>query len=138
MTNNIYDTAVENASLSTLAEVIRAAGFVDILRGPGPFTVFAPKDAAFAALPESTIEGLLKLGDKEKLTKTLTYHMLPGRVIFADLDDKTMSPETYEGVRLHIDGTGGNVKIGKAIIVTADIECSNGVIHVIDAVLFPA
>lgn len=138
MDNDIFDTTAADGAFSTLVAVIETAGFVDILRGPGPFTVFAPTDAAFAALPEGTVEDLLKPDAKDRLTKVLTYHLLPGRMIFTDLDGKTMSPGTYEGDRLHIDGTDGSVKINTATIVTADIECSNGVIHIIDAVLLPA
>ena len=131
--NTIVETAVNAGNFKTLVAAVQAAGLVDTLNGTGPFTVFAPTDEAFAKLPEGTVEGLL--GDKEKLTKILTYHVVSGKVMAADVTGMTEAP-SLEGGMLKVDTSNG-VMINDAHVVTADIECSNGVIHVIDTVLLP-
>ncbi len=138
MAHDIVDTAVANGSFSTLVAAVTAAGLVDTLKGKGPFTVFAPTDAAFKALPGGTVDSLLKPDAKAKLTSILTYHVVPGLVMSSDIAGKSLSPATVEGSTLHVDATGAHVKVNNATIVTADVACSNGVIHVIDTVLMPA
>jgi uncharacterized surface protein with fasciclin (FAS1) repeats len=133
---DIVDTAVDAGSFSTLVAAVDAAGLVETLKGEGPFTVFAPTDDAFAALPEGTVEDLLKPENKEKLTSILTYHVVPGKVMSTDLSDG-MTAETVEGSEVTI-GTEGGVMVNDATVTTADIEASNGVIHVIDKVLMPS
>lgn len=130
---DIVDTAVAAGSFKTLATALGAAGLVDTLKGEGPFTVFAPTDEAFAKLPAGTVEALLQ--DKEKLTKILTYHVVSGKVMAADVV-KVASAKTVEGGSLAIDAKDG-VRINGAKVVQADILASNGVIHVIDTVLLP-
>jgi len=130
---DIVDTAVAAGSFNTLAKALTAAGLVETLKGPGPFTVFAPTDAAFAKLPAGTIEALLK--DKAKLTAILTYHVVPGKVMAADVV-KLKSAKTVQGGSVMIDTTNG-VKVDGANVVTTDIACSNGVVHVIDTVILP-
>jgi len=130
---DIVDTAVEAGSFTTLVAAVQAAGLVETLKGEGPFTVFAPTDEAFAALPEGTVEGLLE--DIPTLTKVLTYHVVPGKVMSTDLSDGMMAA-TVEGSDVTI-GTMDGVTVNDANVVTADIEASNGVIHVIDAVILP-
>ncbi|MFL6197389.1 MAG: fasciclin domain-containing protein [Thermoanaerobaculia bacterium] len=130
---DIVDTAVAAGSFKTLATALQAAGLVDTLKGAGPFTVFAPTDEAFAKLPAGTVEALLK--DKAKLTRILTYHVVAGKVTAADVV-KLTSAKTVEGQSLAIDASNG-VKVGNAKVVKADVMASNGVIHVIDTVLFP-
>ena len=132
---DIVDTAVAAGSFKTLATALEAAGLVDTLKGPGPFTVFAPTDAAFAKLPAGTVEGLLK--DKPKLTAILTYHVVPGNVKAADVV-KLDSAKTVNGQSVAIKVVDGKVIVDNATVTTADIEASNGVIHVIDTVLLPA
>ena len=132
---DIVDTAVAAGSFSTLVKAVQAAGLVETLKGAGPFTVFAPTDEAFAALPPGTLDAVLK--DKAKLTSILTYHVVAGKVMAKDvvgLNGKTA--KTIQGGDLKIDTTSG-VKIGGATVITADVETSNGVIHVIDKVLLP-
>jgi uncharacterized surface protein with fasciclin (FAS1) repeats len=130
---DIVDTAVNAGSFQTLAAALKAAGLVETLKGQGPFTVFAPTDEAFAKLPAGTVEALLK--DKDKLTAILTYHVVPGKVKAADVV-KLKSAKTVQGQSVAIDATAG-VKVNDAKVVKADIDCSNGVIHVIDTVLLP-
>ena len=133
---DIVDTAVAAGTFSTLVKAVQAAGLVDTLKGSGPFTVFAPTDDAFKKLPAGTLEAVL--ADKAKLTAILTYHVVAGKVMAADvvgLNGKTA--KTVQGGGLAIDTTSG-VKVGAATVTKADIECSNGVIHVIDSVLIPA
>jgi uncharacterized surface protein with fasciclin (FAS1) repeats len=132
-TGDIVDTAVAAGSFNTLVTAIKAAGLVDTLKGPGPFTVFAPTDEAFAKLPAGTLDALLK--DKEKLAAVLTYHVVPGKVMAADVT-KLSSAKTVQGQSLSIDTKRG-VKVGVANVVKTDIVTSNGVIHVIDTVLIP-
>ena len=130
---DIVDTAVNAGTFTTLVAAVEAAGLVDTLKGDGPFTVFAPTDEAFAALPEGTVEGLL--ADPEALAAILTYHVVAGKVMSTDLSDG-MTATTVNGADITI-GTEGGVTVNEANVVTADIEASNGVIHVIDAVILP-
>ncbi len=130
---DIVDTAVDAGSFTTLVAAIEAAGLVDTLKGEGPFTVFAPTDEAFAALPEGTVEGLLE--DPEALAAILTYHVVPGAVMSGDLSDG-MTAATVNGADVTIS-VGDSVMVNDATVTTADIEASNGVIHVIDAVIMP-
>ena len=136
MDKDIVDTAVSAGSFETLVAAVKAAGLVETLKGDGPFTVFAPTDEAFAKLPAGTVEDLLKPENKDKLTAILTYHVIPGKVMSADIAGKTMMVETVQGGKLSVDATSG-VKVDEATVVTADIETSNGVIHVIDTVVLP-
>ncbi|MEG4962520.1 MULTISPECIES: fasciclin domain-containing protein [unclassified Microcoleus] len=131
---DIVDTAVSAGSFTTLVAAVKAAGLVDTLKGAGPFTVFAPTDEAFAKLPEGTVEALLK--DIPKLTKILTYHVVSGKVLAADVV-KLTSAKTVEGSEVKIDASNG-VKINDSTVTTADVAADNGVIHIIDAVLLPA
>jgi uncharacterized surface protein with fasciclin (FAS1) repeats len=133
---DIVDTAVSAGSFKTLVAAVKAAGLVDTLKGPGPFTVFAPTDAAFKKLPAGTVEGLLKPANKAKLAAILTYHVVPGKVKAADLAGKRLSVATVQGGKVKIDGRHG-VKVNGAKVVKADIVTDNGVIHVIDSVLLP-
>lgn len=135
--DDIVDTAIAAGSFETLVAAVQAAGLVDILKGEGPFTVFAPTDEAFAALPEGTVESLLEEENRDQLISILTYHVIPGRVMSSDIAGQTLSVETVQGMELAIDATDG-VRVGEAMVVTADVEASNGVIHVIDTVLIPA
>lgn len=130
---DIVDIAAGNETFSTLVAAVTAAGLVDTLKGDGPFTVFAPTDEAFAALPEGTVEALLE--DIPALTAILTYHVVPGKVMSTDLTDGMMA-ETVNGASVTI-GVGDTVTVDGATVTQADIEASNGVIHVIDAVILP-
>jgi uncharacterized surface protein with fasciclin (FAS1) repeats len=136
MKSDIVDTAVSAGSFNTLVAAVKAAGLVDTLKSDGPFTVFAPTDEAFAALPSGTVENLLKPENKDTLVKILTYHVVAGKVMSADIAGKALSPETVEGSTVDINATNG-VMIDGANVTTADIEASNGVIHVIDKVIMP-
>lgn len=131
---DIVDTAIDAGSFTTLVAAVQAAGLVDTLKGDGPFTVFAPTDEAFAALPEGTVEGLL--ADPDALAKILTYHVVAGKVMSTDLSNNMMAA-TVNGADVTIMTEGG-VMVNDANVVTADIEASNGVIHVIDKVILPA
>ena len=133
---DIVDTAVSAGSFNTLVAAVQAAGLVDTLKGPGPFTVFAPTDEAFAALPAGTVENLLKPENRDQLTAVLTYHVVSGKVLSGDLAGQQLAAATVQGTTVAIDGTAG-VSVNNANVVTADIETSNGVIHVIDTVLIP-
>jgi hypothetical protein len=133
---DIVDTAIAAGQFGTLVAAVQAAGLVDTLKGEGPFTVFAPTDAAFAALPEGTVEDLLKPENKDQLIAVLTYHVIPGAVMSGDIAGKKLEVATVQGSDLSIDATMG-VKVDNATVVGADIETSNGVIHVIDHVLLP-
>jgi uncharacterized surface protein with fasciclin (FAS1) repeats len=133
---DIVDTAIEAGTFNTLVAAVQAADLVDTLKGEGPFTVFAPTDEAFAALPAGTVDNLLLPENKDQLVAVLTYHVIPGRVMSADIAGQTLSVETVQGGELEVDATSG-VTINDATVVTADIEASNGVIHVIDTVLLP-
>ena len=135
---DIVDTAVSAGSFKTLVAAVKAAGLVDVLKGDGPFTVFAPTDEAFAKLPEGTVESLLKPENKDKLVAVLTYHVVPGAVKaekVVTLDGKKV--KTVQGSEAAISVKGGSVYVDKAKVVKTDIVTSNGVIHVIDAVILP-
>lgn len=133
---DIVDTAVAAGSFKTLAAALGAAGLVDTLKGPGPFTVFAPTDAAFAKLPAGTVENLLKPENKAQLTAILTYHVLPAKVPASAVSGQVLSPATVNGATLAVNGTSG-VRVNNATVTQADVMASNGVIHVIDTVLMP-
>jgi uncharacterized surface protein with fasciclin (FAS1) repeats len=130
----IVETAVAAGNFTTLVAAVEAAGLVETLSGEGPFTVFAPTDEAFAALPEGTVEGLL--ADPEALAAILTYHVVPGAVMSGDLSDG-MTATTVNGADITISIDGSTVMVNDATVAAADIEASNGVIHVIDAVILP-
>ena len=132
---DIVDTAVAAGNFTTLAAALEAAGLVETLKGEGPFTVFAPTDAAFAALPAGTVEDLLKPENKDKLVAILTYHVVAGKVMSTDLTEGMMA-KTVQGGEATITLEGG-AKIDGAVISTAEIAASNGVIHVIDSVIMP-
>jgi uncharacterized surface protein with fasciclin (FAS1) repeats len=133
---DIVDTAVAAGDFKTLAAALQAAGLVDTLKGAGPFTVFAPTDEAFAKLPAGTVENLLKPENKQKLISILTYHVVAGKVMANDVV-KLHEAKTVNGQDVKIIVDGGNVMVNNANVVKTDILCSNGVIHVIDAVLLP-
>ncbi|MEO9824359.1 MAG: fasciclin domain-containing protein [Paracoccaceae bacterium] len=135
MKKDIVDTAVEAGSFETLVAAVQAAGLVETLKGDGPFTVFAPTDEAFAALPAGTVEDLLLPENKDKLAAILTYHVVPGKVMSTDLSDDMMAT-TVQGTDVMIDLDNG-VMVQDASVVSSDIETSNGVIHVIDKVILP-
>lgn len=136
MVKDIVDTAVENGSFNTLAAALQAAGLVDALKGDGPFTVFAPTDEAFAKLPEGTVDELLKPENIEQLKAILLYHVVEGKVMSGDVAGKS-SATTLAGKDLAVKVDMGNVYINESKVVLADVEASNGVIHVIDSVLLP-
>jgi uncharacterized surface protein with fasciclin (FAS1) repeats len=133
---DIVDTAVAAGSFKTLAAALKAADLVDTLKGSGPFTVFAPTDEAFAKLPAGTVEDLLKPENKKKLVAVLTYHVVPGRVTAADVT-KLTGAKTVNGQSVRIAAGNGTVSVDNAKVVKADVMASNGVIHVIDAVILP-
>jgi len=133
---DIVDVAVEAGTFETLVAAVKAAGLVDVLKGDGPFTVFAPTDEAFAALPEGTVENLLKPENKDQLVAVLTYHVVPGRVTAADVVQLNEAT-TVEGSTIDIKVWDGKVKVDNANVVATDIEAANGLIHVIDAVILP-
>jgi len=133
---DVVDTAVAAGQFNTLSAALKAADLVEILKGPGPFTVFAPTDEAFAKLPPGTVEDLLKPENKEKLTQILTYHVVPGKVT-SDKVVKLKSAKTVQGSEAKIKVEGGKVYVDNAQVVKPDIEASNGVIHVIDSVILP-
>ncbi|MEZ9146828.1 fasciclin domain-containing protein [Vibrio sp. 10N.286.52.C3] len=136
MKKDIVDVAAENGSFNTLVAAVKAAGLVETLKGDGPFTVFAPTDEAFAALPEGTVDMLLKPENKDKLIAVLTYHVVPGKIMASEVM-KVDSAVTVQGEAVMVGIDHGNVMVNKAQVVMADVEASNGVIHVIDAVLLP-
>ena len=131
---DLVDTAVAAGSFKTLAKALTEAGLVDTLKGTGPYTVFAPTDEAFAKLPKGTVEALLK--DKKKLTAVLTYHVVAGKVMAADAA-KLKTAKTVNGQSIKISAKNGGVMINNAKVTKADIETSNGVIHVVDTVILP-
>jgi uncharacterized surface protein with fasciclin (FAS1) repeats len=133
---DIVDTAVSAGQFGTLAAALGAAGLVDTLKGEGPFTVFAPTDDAFAKLPAGTVENLLKPENKDQLTAILTYHVVSGKVMAADVV-KLSDAETVNGKKVNISVEGDTVMVNDAKVVTADVAASNGVIHVIDTVILP-
>ena len=134
--HDIVDTAVAAGSFKTLVAAVTAAGLAETLKSEGPFTVFAPSDDAFAKLPAGTVDEPVKPENKDKLTKILTLHVVPGKVMAADVTGQKMAPASVSGETLDIDGTDGVVVSG-ATVISADIECTNGVIHVIDTVIMP-
>ena len=136
MEKDIVDTAVSAGNFTTLVAAVQAAGLVDTLKSEGPFTVFAPTDAAFAALPAGTVENLLKPENKDQLIAVLTYHVIPGKVMSGDIAGKSLEVETVQGSMVKVNATDGVIVDG-ATVVAADIETSNGVIHVIDQVILP-
>jgi uncharacterized surface protein with fasciclin (FAS1) repeats len=133
---DIVDTAVGAGQFNTLAAALTAAGLVETLKGTGPFTVFAPTDAAFAKLPAGTVDSLLKPENKDQLTAVLTYHVVPGSVMAADVV-KITEAKTVNGATISVKVDGETVMINDAKVTTADIAASNGVIHVIDTVILP-
>ena len=135
-TQNIVDTAVAAGQFKTLAAALGAAGLVDTVKGAGPFTVFAPTDAAFAKLPAGTVDNLLKPENRAQLTDILTYHVVPGKVLAADVV-KLKEAKTVNGKMLQVKVNGSNVMINDANVTATDIAASNGVIHVIDSVVLP-
>lgn len=130
---DIVDTAKSAGNFTTLVKAVQAAGLVDTLKGPGPYTVFAPTDEAFAKVPKAKLDALLK--DKAALTKVLTYHVVAGKVMAADV--KPGAVKSVEGSPLHFSVKGGKVYVDKATVVAADVAADNGVIHAIDTVLMP-
>lgn len=129
---DIVDTAVSAGSFKTLVTAVQAAGLVDTLKGPGPFTVFAPTDEAFAKIPKADLDALL--ADKKKLAAVLTYHVVPGKVMAADV--KAGKVKTVQGSEITVS-TADGVKVDNAKVVSTDVAASNGVIHVIDSVIMP-
>ena len=133
---DIVDTAVEAGQFKTLAAALEAAGLVSTLKGAGPFTVFAPTDEAFAELPAGTVENLLKPENKQQLTEILTYHVVPGKVMAADVVGIDEA-KSVNGKMIDVEVDGGSVKVNDAAVTAADIAASNGVIHIIDKVIMP-
>jgi uncharacterized surface protein with fasciclin (FAS1) repeats len=133
---DIVDTAVEAGQFQTLAAALEAAGLVETLKGPGPFTVFAPTDEAFAKLSAGTVETLLKPENKEQLTAILTYHVVPGKVMSQDVAEIDEA-RSVNGKMMDVEVDGSAVKVNDATVTQADIAATNGVIHVIDAVILP-
>ena len=134
--DDIVDIAAGNENFSTLVAAVQAGGLVETLKSDGPFTVFAPTDEAFAALPEGTVESLLKPENKDQLVKVLTYHVVPGAVTSDQLAGQRLNVATVQGQNVHVDGRNG-VRINKSTVTMPDIIATNGVIHVIDRVLLP-
>ena len=134
--HDIVSIASDADNLTTLVKAVQAAGLVETLQSDGPFTVFAPTDEAFAALPEGTLESLLMEENRDRLVEILTYHVVPGKVMSTDLEDGMMA-ETVEGSSITVDLSDG-VSIDNANVVSADSEADNGVVHVIDAVIMPS
>jgi len=135
-TRDVVDTAIAAGSFKTLAKALDAAGLVTTLKGAGPFTVFAPTDEAFAKLPDGTLETLLKPENKEKLRRILTYHVVPGKVMAADVV-KLQSAKAVSGDTITVKVQDGVVHLDNATVTSADVIASNGVIHVIDSVILP-
>lgn len=135
-TKDIVETAAAAGSFNTLLAAVKAGGLVHTLKGHGPFTVFAPTDEAFAALPEGTVESLLLPENKNQLVAILTYHVVPAKVLSGDIVGKKANVRTVNGEKLFVNAKNG-VKVNKATVVAADIEASNGVIHVVDTVILP-
>ncbi len=133
---DIVDVAAGNTNFKTLVAAVKAAGLVDTLKGRGPYTVFAPTDAAFAKLPKGTLQSLLRPENKRQLASILTYHVVAGRIAAADVAGKRTSVKSVQGGTLRVDGRHG-VKLNTERVVTADVRASNGIIHAIDRVLLP-
>jgi len=134
--SDIVDLAIASDNLSTLVAAVKAGGLVETLKGDGPFTVFAPTNEAFAALPKGTLENLLKPENKDQLIAILTYHVVPGKVKSTDLQDGMMA-QTVEGNQVKVKLKGSKVNINDANVAKADIMASNGIVHVIDKVILP-
>lgn len=134
---DVVDTAVSAGQFSTLVTAVKAAGLVEALKGDGPFTVFAPTDEAFAKLPAGTLEDLLKPENKSKLAAILTYHVVPGKIMRADVLAKITDVKTLQGQSVTVDAMGDAVKVKNAKVTATDVEASNGVIHIIDTVILP-
>jgi uncharacterized surface protein with fasciclin (FAS1) repeats len=134
---NIVEVAAGDDRFDTLVTAVQEAGLADTLSGEGPFTVFAPTDAAFDKLPEGTVESLLKPENRRQLQAILTYHVVPGRVMAADIAGKRLDADTVNGQPLPIDATGSGVQAGNANVVVTDVPASNGVIHAVDSVIMP-
>ena len=134
---NIVETAIEAGQFKTLVAAVQAADLGGALSGPGPFTVFAPSDEAFAKLPEGTVETLLKPENRDRLIAVLTYHVVSGKVMACDIAGKKLSVATLQGNDINVDAMSGGVMINDATVAATDIEASNGVIHVIDRVILP-
>lgn len=134
--DDIVDIAVSKEEFSTLVAAVRAAGLVGTLKSEGPFTLFAPTNAAFAKLPAGTVENLLRPENKDQLVSILAYHVVPGAVTSAQLAGKRVSVKTMQGSSVRIDGTDG-VKVDDANVVVANVVASNGIVHVIDSVILP-
>jgi uncharacterized surface protein with fasciclin (FAS1) repeats len=139
--NDIIDIAAANGDFTTLVAAVQAAGLEETLRGPGPFTLFAPTDTAFAALPAGTVDSLLLPENKDQLVSILTYHVVPGSIQSGDVLGTVQDVATVNGKTVRVNGTGGKfgaaVRVNNANVTSADIFASNGVIHVIDKVLLP-
>jgi uncharacterized surface protein with fasciclin (FAS1) repeats len=135
--HDIVDTAVAAGTFKTLVAAVTAAGLGETLKGTGPFTVFAPSDDAFAKLPAGTVDSLVKPENKAKLAGILKFHVMSGKVMASDVTGKKLSPDSVQGEKLDVDGTNGGVTVNGAKVTTADIGCTNGVIHVIDTVMMP-
>lgn len=133
---DIVDTAAANGSFNTLVAAIKAADLVDTLKGEGPFTVFAPTDEAFAKLPAGTLEMLLEPANRDKLVAILTYHVVPGKIMSSDIAGKEAMVKSVQGQSIDVNATKG-VMVDGATVISADVEVSNGVIHVIDTVIMP-
>ncbi len=134
---DIVNVAASSGQFNTLVAAVKAAGLVETLKSSGPFTVFAPTDAAFAKLPAGTVENLLKPENKQQLVAVLTYHVLPGKVTSGDISGKAAAVKTVQGQAVKVDATNGSVMVDAAKVTSADIAASNGVIHVIDTVILP-
>ena len=134
---DIFDSADQAGQFKTLGGELKAGGLIETLKGPGPFTVFAPTDAAFAKLPAGTVDNLLKPENKAKLVQILTYHVVPGKIMSTSLAGKKTNAKTVEGDTLTIDASMGGVTVNGAKVVSADVAADNGVIHVIDTVVIP-
>ncbi len=134
---DIVEIAAGNEDFSTLVAAVQAAGLVEVLQGDGPFTVFAPTNAAFDALPPGTVESLLQPENKDKLVAVLTYHVVPGAIMYGDVQGGMVDATTVQGSTAKIDASYKGPKINQANIIAKDIEADNGVIHVIDAVILP-
>ena len=135
--DDIVDTAIAAGQFNSLVAAVQAADLVDVLKSDGPFTVFAPTDEAFAALPAGTVESLLLPENKDKLVAVLTYHVVPGKIMSTDIAGKKVDVESVEGSMISVNAMNG-VMVDNAHVVVADIETDNGVIHVIDAVILPS
>ncbi len=133
---DIVDTAIAAGNFSTLVAAVQAAGLVDVLKSEGPFTVFAPTDEAFAALPEGTVENLLRPENRDQLVAVLTYHVVPGKIMSTEIAGQSTEVESVQGSALSVDATDG-VRVDNANVVAVDIKTDNGVIHIIDQVVMP-